>query len=502
VFGSSLEMSERVLVALGLPPEVAAAHTRRFREHDEDLLRRQYLVYDDEAALVQTAQDSRQDLMRLFEADVTESSGPPGPSNPPARTGMTGHACRTAPGVLLVGGAVRDRLLGLTPATATGWWSAPRRRPCSRPVSSRWGATFRCSCTRTPARSTHWPAPSASPGAATAASSSMPRPRSRWKTTRCAAISPQCHCPGGGWHLVDPCGGVADLQARVLRHVGRPSSKTRCECCARHLHGPLCATGLPHRTGNAGADAEDGRQRRARRAGARARLAGAAQGTGFGAAIGLPATLHETGALAVVLPEVEALYGVPQRAEYHPEIDTGRHVEMVCDMAARIAPGDAGVGFAALTHDLGKALTPRDEWPRHVMHEQRGVAPLKALCERLKLPVEIRDLAVIACREHLNVHRIAELRDATVLELLERCDGFRKPGRIAALAQVCQADARGRLGFGDSAYPQGTQLCRLHAAALAVNARGLAQQGLSGPQIGQALAKARIAAISAARGPR
>jgi tRNA nucleotidyltransferase (CCA-adding enzyme) len=213
-------------------------------------------------------------------------------------------------------------------------------------------------------------------------------------------------------------------------------------------------------------------------------------------------TLHETGALAVVLPEVEALYGVPQRAEYHPEIDTGRHVEMVCDMAARIAPGDAGVGFAALTHDLGKALTPRDEWPRHVMHEQRGVAPLKALCERLKLPVEIRDLAVIACREHLNVHRIAELRDATVLELLERCDGFRKPGRIAALAQVCQADARGRLGFGDSAYPQGTQLCRLHAAALAVNARGLAQQGLSGPQIGQALAKARIAAISAARGPR
>jgi hypothetical protein len=97
VFGSSLEMGERVLAELGLPPEVAAAHTRRFREHDEDLLRRQYLVYDDEAALVQTAQDSRQDLMRLFEADVTESSGPPRPSNPPARTGMTGHAGRTAP---------------------------------------------------------------------------------------------------------------------------------------------------------------------------------------------------------------------------------------------------------------------------------------------------------------------------------------------------------------------------------------------------------------------
>ena len=213
-------------------------------------------------------------------------------------------------------------------------------------------------------------------------------------------------------------------------------------------------------------------------------------------------TLRAAGALAVVLPEVDALYGVPQRAEYHPEIDTGRHVEMVCDMAARIAPGDAGVGFSALTHDLGKALTPRDEWPRHVMHEQRGVAPVKALCERLKLPADIRDLAVIVCREHLNVHRLPELRDATVLDLLGRCDAFRRPERIAALALACEADARGRLGFGETAYPQGPELCRLHAAALAVNARDVVAPGMDGPQIGQALARARAAAIGAARRPR
>lgn len=170
-------------------------------------------------------------------------------------------------------------------------------------------------------------------------------------------------------------------------------------------------------------------------------------------------------------------------------------------MAARLAPGDALVGFAALTHDLGKALTPPEEWPRHIMHEQRGVAPLQTLCERLKVPQDYRQLAITACREHLNVHRLAELRDRTVHELLVRCDAFRRPERIAQLALVCEADKRGRLGSEDAAYSQGEQLKRLHAAALAINARDLAAEGLQGPQIGEALAKARIAAIAAARKP-
>jgi len=122
-----------------------------------------------------------------------------------------------------------------------------------------------------------------------------------------------------------------------------------------------------------------------------------------------------------------------------------------------------------------------------------------ALCERLKVPLEHRDLAVIACREHLNVHRLDELRDATVFELLSRCDAFRRPERIPRLALVCEADKRGRLGSEAAAYPQGPALVRLHAAAMAVNARELATSGLSGPEIGEALKRARVAAIGAAR---
>ena len=303
--------------------------------------------------------------------------------------------------------------------------------------------------------------------------------------------------------LVDPYGGVADLQARVLRHVGPAfvEDPLRVLRAARFMarFAPLGFTVAPETlalmrqmaaSGELDALVPERVWQELRKALAAARPSAFLQ------------TLRAAGALAAVLPEVDALYGVPQRADYHPEIDTGRHVELVCDVAARIAPGDAAVGFAALVHDLGKALTPRDEWPRHVMHEQRGVAPVKALCERLKLPADIRDLAVIVCREHLNVHRLPELRDATVLDLLGRCDAFRRPERIAALALACEADARGRLGFGETAYPQGPELCRLHAAALAVNARDVVAPGMDGPQIGQALARARAAAIGAARRPR
>jgi tRNA nucleotidyltransferase (CCA-adding enzyme) len=211
-------------------------------------------------------------------------------------------------------------------------------------------------------------------------------------------------------------------------------------------------------------------------------------------------TLHDCGALAAVLPEVEALYGVPQRAEYHPEVDTGVHDELVCDMAAQLAPGDTAIGFAALTHDLGKALTPEEELPRHVMHERRGLAPLRALCERLKVPVAHRELALMACREHLNVHRLFELRDDTVHDLLARCDGFRKPERIAQLAIACEADKRGRAGLQDEPYPQRAELLRLHAAAQAIRGADVAREGLQGAALGEAFRRARIAAIHDARG--
>jgi len=206
-------------------------------------------------------------------------------------------------------------------------------------------------------------------------------------------------------------------------------------------------------------------------------------------------TLHDCGALAAVLPEVDALYGVPQRAEYHPEVDTGVHLELVCDMAARLAPGDDLIGFAALTHDLGKALTPAHVLPKHIGHEHAGVAPLRVLCERLKVPTEHRLLAEAACREHLNVHRFDELRAQTVVALIERCDGFRKPARIAQLALVCEADKRGRAGLGEEDYPQGRALRAAHAAALAVRAGDLAGR-FSGPALGEAVRKARIAAVA------
>ena len=300
--------------------------------------------------------------------------------------------------------------------------------------------------------------------------------------------------------LVDPYGGVRDIEQRVLRHVGPAfvEDPLRVLRAARFMarFAPLGFTVADETmalmreiaaSGELEALVPERVWQELRRALASARPSAFLR------------TLHDAHALGAILPELEALYGVPQRAEFHPEVDTGVHQEMVSDMAAQLAPGDDLIGFAALTHDLGKGLTPPDEWPRHIMHEQRGVAPLRALAERLKVPVDHRQLAEAVCRDHLNVHRIDELRDATVLELLGRCDGFRRPERIAQIALCCEADKRGRLGFEDSDYPQGETLKRLHQAALAVQARDLDLSGLKGPAVGDALAKARVKAISAAR---
>ncbi len=302
--------------------------------------------------------------------------------------------------------------------------------------------------------------------------------------------------------LVDPYGGARDIEQRVLRHVGPAfvEDPLRVLRAARFMarFAPLGFTVAPETmalmrqiaaSGELDALVPERVWQELRRA-----LA-SAQPSAF------LRTLHEANALGAVLPELEALYGVPQRAEFHPEVDTGVHQEMVSDMAARLAPGDDLVGFAALTHDLGKGLTPEAEWPRHVMHEQRGLEPLQALCERLKVPLEHRQLAEAVCRDHLNVHRIDELRDATVLELLGRFDAFRRPERVARIALCCEADKRGRLGFEDSDYPQGETLKRAHAAALAVQARDLDLTHLKGPAIGDALKRARVQAIKTSRLP-
>ncbi|MHB1271937.1 MAG: multifunctional CCA addition/repair protein [Rhodanobacter sp.] len=207
--------------------------------------------------------------------------------------------------------------------------------------------------------------------------------------------------------------------------------------------------------------------------------------------------LRECGALAVLFPEINALYGVPQRAEFHPEIDTGVHLEMVLEVAAQIAPGDDVVGFCALVHDLGKALTPAREWPRHIGHEHRGVAPLQTLAARLKVPTEHATLAEYVCREHLNAHRAFELKPATVLKLLSSLDALRRPARLEIFLAACEADKRGRLGHEHDAYPQAAYLREARAAAAAVDAGSFVEQGLSGPAIGKAMEGARIDAIMA-----
>jgi tRNA nucleotidyltransferase (CCA-adding enzyme) len=207
--------------------------------------------------------------------------------------------------------------------------------------------------------------------------------------------------------------------------------------------------------------------------------------------------LRECGALAVLFPELDALYGIPQRAEFHPEIDTGIHLEMVLDAAARIAPGNDLVGFCALTHDLGKALTPADELPRHVGHEHRGIEPLRALAERLKVPTEHAALAERVCREHLNAHRAFELKAATVLKLLISLDALRRPQRLDVFLAACEADKRGRLGQEDSDYPQASYLRRARDAAASASAASFVAQNLSGSAIGKALDDARTEAIAA-----
>ena len=213
--------------------------------------------------------------------------------------------------------------------------------------------------------------------------------------------------------------------------------------------------------------------------------------------------LRECGALARLLPELDALWGVPQRADYHPEVDTGVHTMMVVDLAARLdTPLPAR--FAALLHDLGKARTPADILPRHHGHETRSVALVDAVCERLRVPVECRDVARLAARYHGDMHRVAELRGETLLGVLERCDALRRPERFEQVLQACEADYRGRRGWEDRGYAQGEAWRAALAAVRAVDAgaiaAALAREGrATATAISHAVAAARVAAIQAGR---
>lgn len=213
--------------------------------------------------------------------------------------------------------------------------------------------------------------------------------------------------------------------------------------------------------------------------------------------------LRDCGALAVVFPEVDALFGVPQPARWHPEVDTGVHLGLALRAAASRG-FSTEVRFAVLAHDLGKGTTPEADLPRHTGHEERGVGLTLALCQRLGVPNRFRELAVAVARYHGLCHRALELRAATLLKLLEALDAFRRGGQLPEFLDACEADARGRTGLEDRPYPQRELVQAAWQAAMAVNTRGLAgpggpAEGLSGPELGAAIREARLGAVAAAR---
>jgi tRNA nucleotidyltransferase (CCA-adding enzyme) len=208
--------------------------------------------------------------------------------------------------------------------------------------------------------------------------------------------------------------------------------------------------------------------------------------------------LRACGALAVIFPEVDKLFGVPQPPQWHPEIDTGLHV-MLCLQRAVALDAPVTVRFAVLAHDLGKSATPKDQWPKHIMHESRGLPLVDALCSRLKVPAAHKELARMTSKQHTNVHRALQLRTDTLLRLLEDCDALRRPERFSEMLLACQCDAQGRTGLEHAPYPQRDYLEAARAVASSVQLAEAERAGLNGPAIAELFRKKRLYALSAAR---
>jgi tRNA nucleotidyltransferase (CCA-adding enzyme) len=301
-------------------------------------------------------------------------------------------------------------------------------------------------------------------------------------------------------HVIDPYGGRADLDARVLRHV----TASFTEDPVRILRLARFAARFPDFTVAAETEAlmrdmvEHGEVDHLVPERVWQELA---RGLMEQQPSRMFAVLRNCGALERLLPEVQRLWGVPQRAEYHPEVDTGVHLMMVLDMSARLG-ASLPVRFACLCHDLGKGSTPADVLPRHIGHEERSARLLRKVCERLRVPVDCRELADVVAREHGNIHRSSDFNAAALLRLLERCDALRKPARFAEVLLACECDARGRLGFEENAYPQRPRLLQALAAAQSVVTADIAAQaqaaGLSGPKVGALIHQARVVAVAVA----
>lgn len=299
--------------------------------------------------------------------------------------------------------------------------------------------------------------------------------------------------------LVDPYGGQRDLEARLLRHVSPAFAEdpVRILRAARFAarFAPLGFRVAPETTALMREIVDRGEA---------SALTAERIWQETATALGTPRpevyfeVLRECGALRVIFPEIDALFGVPQPEKWHPEIDSGVHTLMVLRQAAALSPSSA-IRFAALTHDLGKATTPREKWPSHPGHELSSVALIEALCERLRVPNEHRELAKLAARWHGNVHRAFELRESTVVEMFEKADAFRRPARFDDMLVACEADSRGRLGLESKPYPQADYLRRCLAAASAAQIDPELRARLAGPAIGEQMHAARVRAVGAVK---
>jgi tRNA nucleotidyltransferase (CCA-adding enzyme) len=295
-------------------------------------------------------------------------------------------------------------------------------------------------------------------------------------------------------NLVDPYGGIADIRHRILRHVSdafvedpvRVLRVARFAARFSSLGFEIAAETMAlmrsiTASGEIDALVTDRVWKETELA-----LGGASSRVYF-------ETLRDCGALAILFPEVDALFGVPQPVQWHPEIDTGLHVMMVLDQAEKLSP-DLEVRFAALVHDLGKGTTRKYSLPRHPGHEHRGVKLIRRLAGRLPVPNACRDLGILVSEYHTHCHRAFELRAATILKLLEAADAFRRPRRFEQFLLACEADARGRTGLEDRDYTQADLLRGALAAAAAVDSAAIARQ-YEGKAIGEAIRRERLAAV-------
>ncbi|MCH1925375.1 multifunctional CCA addition/repair protein [Shewanella sp. C32] len=295
--------------------------------------------------------------------------------------------------------------------------------------------------------------------------------------------------------LFDPYGGQQDLQQRVLRHV----SPAFVEDPLRVLRVARFAA----RYANLGftvAPETMALMRELAESGELEALSAERLWQELERALNTPSpwvfieVLRDCGALAHVMPEIDALFGVPQPAQWHPEIDTGIHTLMSLKCATQLSD-DAQVRFATLLHDLGKALTPEELLPKHHGHGQAGQAPIRELCQRLRVPNEYRDLALLASDLHQDIHNLPQLKPSTVLRKLDQIDAWRKPHRVTQLISVCQADAQGRTGLENQPYPQGPLLQQIFDQTSAVDIKPILAAGYKGAEIKEQVAKIRTTII-------